>query len=72
MKQFYCQCGQAVFFDSERCLNCGRRLGFDPASMTIGVVNNREDHHRIVELRANVSLTRSGIVVEQRDRGIHR
>lgn len=32
MKQFYCQCGQAVFFDSERCLSCGSRLGFDPAT----------------------------------------
>ena len=35
MKQFYCQCGQAVFFDSERCINCGLRLGFDPKSMTM-------------------------------------
>jgi hypothetical protein len=35
MKQFYCQCGQAVFFDSERCLRCGARLGFDPASMSM-------------------------------------
>ncbi len=35
MKQFYCQCGQAVFFDSERCLTCGSRLGFDPATTSI-------------------------------------
>ena len=35
MKQFYCQCGQAVFFDSERCLGCGSRLGFDPQSMSM-------------------------------------
>lgn len=35
MKQFYCQCGQAVFFDSERCLGCGSRLGFDPQSMVV-------------------------------------
>ena len=35
MKRFTCQCGQAVFFDSERCLNCGRRLGFDPNDMTM-------------------------------------
>ena len=32
MKQFYCQCGQAVFFDSEHCLGCNARLGFDPGS----------------------------------------
>ncbi|MEM9256487.1 MAG: putative zinc-binding metallopeptidase [Pseudomonadota bacterium] len=44
MKQFYCDCGQAVFFDSNSCLNCGRRLGFDPRSMTmvaLEFVNNR-------------------------------
>ena len=35
MKQFYCQCGQAVFFDSERCLRCGSRLGFDPQTMAM-------------------------------------
>lgn len=35
MKQFYCQCGQPVFFDSEQCLNCGARLGFDPGSMNM-------------------------------------
>jgi hypothetical protein len=35
MKQFYCQCGQPVFFDSEQCLSCGSRLGFDPLSMTM-------------------------------------
>ncbi len=35
MKQFYCQCGQSVFFDSEVCLNCGARLGFDPQGMVM-------------------------------------
>lgn len=35
MKQFSCQCGQPVFFDSERCLNCGFRLGFDPDTSTM-------------------------------------
>ena len=35
MKKFYCQCGQPVFFDSEQCLACGARLGFDPLSMTV-------------------------------------
>jgi hypothetical protein len=41
MKQFYCQCGQAVFFDSERCLNCGSRLGFDPRTMNMLAVHPR-------------------------------
>lgn len=35
MKQFYCQCGQPVFFDSEYCLRCGSRLGFDPGTATM-------------------------------------
>ncbi|MGB1140062.1 MAG: zinc-binding metallopeptidase family protein [Halioglobus sp.] len=35
MRQFYCQCGQPVFFDSEYCLACGSRLGFDPLSGTM-------------------------------------
>ena len=30
MRQFYCHCGQPVFFDSEYCLGCGSRVGFDP------------------------------------------
>jgi hypothetical protein len=33
MKDFYCDCGQRVFFDSDTCLACGRRLGFDPAGL---------------------------------------
>jgi hypothetical protein len=35
MKQFYCHCGQALFFDSERCLSCGSRLGFDPGTVAM-------------------------------------
>ena len=30
MKDFHCVCGQRVFFDNTECLNCGRRLGFEP------------------------------------------
>jgi len=30
MKDFYCDCGQRIFFDSDRCLACGSLLGFDP------------------------------------------
>ena len=35
MKRFYCTCGGQVFFDNHQCLNCGTRLGFDPASMNM-------------------------------------
>jgi hypothetical protein len=31
MKRFQCDCGSQVFFDSDHCVACGRRLGFDPA-----------------------------------------
>ena len=44
MRQFYCQCGQAVFFDSERCLACGSRLGFDPASTAMLALQPRGNH----------------------------
>lgn len=35
MQKFHCQCGQPIFFDSEQCLMCGARLGFDPESMVM-------------------------------------
>ena len=43
MKQFYCQCGQPVFFDSELCLSCQSRLGFDPISMTMLALHRAGD-----------------------------
>lgn len=33
MKDFYCDCGQRVFFDSDSCLSCGSSLGFAPAQL---------------------------------------
>lgn len=30
MKNFTCACGHRVFFENTQCLNCKRRLGFDP------------------------------------------
>ena len=44
MKQFNCQCGQPVYFDSERCLACGLRLGFDPGSMAMLSLEPKGDH----------------------------
>lgn len=32
MKRLHCACGVRVFFDSSRCLACGRGLAFDPAT----------------------------------------
>ena len=33
MRDFHCDCGNRVFFDSDTCLVCGRALGFDPADL---------------------------------------
>jgi len=33
MKDFYCDCGHRVFFESDTCVACGRRLGFDPGGL---------------------------------------
>ena len=35
MKLFFCECGQAVFFESDRCVACGKCLGFDSNSLTM-------------------------------------
>lgn len=35
MKAFSCACGQRIFIGSTQCLNCGRRVGFDPAGLTM-------------------------------------
>ncbi len=33
MRHFHCHCGNRVFFDSNRCLACGRSVGFDPTRL---------------------------------------
>lgn len=33
MRHFHCLCGNRVFFDSSRCLTCGRLVGFDPTRL---------------------------------------
>ena len=35
MKQLACRCGQTVYFENHRCAGCGRKLGFDPASLSM-------------------------------------
>lgn len=35
MKNFFCKCGQRVFFDSTQCVACGTALGFDPYILEI-------------------------------------
>lgn len=31
MKRLHCRCGQPVYFNNNSCVNCGRKLTFDPA-----------------------------------------
>lgn len=35
MKDFYCTCGQRIYFDNTHCLACGRSLRFDPEQHTM-------------------------------------
>ncbi|GHD39500.1 zinc-binding metallopeptidase family protein [Halioglobus pacificus] len=42
MKRFYCTCGNQVFFDSHRCLNCGAVLGFDPEARAMVPLESAE------------------------------
>ena len=35
MKHLACRCGRSVFFDNHSCGNCGRRLAFDPVTLTM-------------------------------------
>jgi hypothetical protein len=35
MKHLACRCGRPVFFDNHSCGNCGRRLAFDPGTLTM-------------------------------------
>lgn len=44
MRQFRCQCGRSVFFDSDICINCGTRLGYDPAAMRMEALTPQGDH----------------------------
>ncbi|MFZ8990946.1 MAG: zinc-ribbon domain-containing protein, partial [Pseudohongiellaceae bacterium] len=32
MKNFSCSCGQTLFFENTRCLNCDKPVGFDAGS----------------------------------------
>lgn len=35
MKTFQCGCGHTVFFENLQCIQCQKRLGFDPVSMQL-------------------------------------
>jgi len=35
VRTFTCTCGNRIHFENDTCLQCGRRLGFDPTQMTL-------------------------------------
>ncbi|MDA0688308.1 MAG: putative zinc-binding metallopeptidase [Proteobacteria bacterium] len=41
MRNFQCSCGQILFFENTRCLNCGEEVGFDPLRSTMGPVGGK-------------------------------
>lgn len=45
MKNFICDCGQPLFFENTRCLNCKRQVGFDPDRM--GMVALEAEDYRL-------------------------
>ncbi len=42
MKNFTCTCGQRLFFENARCLNCDRLVGFDPNSLSMRAIEDGE------------------------------
>lgn len=43
MKRFQCSCGQQVFFENARCLNCNRELGFAPDQLQLTALIPQRD-----------------------------
>lgn len=43
MKQYNCECGHRIFFDSTVCVGCGRPLGFDPQRLAMVSLNRQPD-----------------------------
>ncbi len=50
MKNFYCGCGQTVFFENTQCTHCGSVLGFDAARLNHLAFNQVE--HRLLNAPA--------------------
>jgi hypothetical protein len=46
MKNFSCACGQALFFENSRCLNCDHQVGFDPVTMQMRRLDDTDDSGR--------------------------
>ena len=67
MKQFYCQCGQAVFFDSDECLAFSRNPYKDTS---INDLANRDDIP-FTRQRLTDCIKAAAVDMELRKRGHH-
>jgi len=43
LRTFSCQCGNTLYFENTRCLQCGHTLGFDPAQLRIIAITPQDD-----------------------------
>lgn len=49
MKDFYCTCGQRIYFDNTECLACGRQLRFDPEQHTMVALDASDEDALLVD-----------------------
>lgn len=49
MIHFQCSCGNALFFETSICLQCGKQVGYDPQANTM------------VPLEAGAAMCRNGV-----------
>jgi hypothetical protein len=40
MRRFFCQCGQAIYFENQQCGACGRQLAFDADALQMRVLGS--------------------------------
>jgi len=58
MKNFQCGCGQKLFFENTRCLNCDSAVGFDPVSFEMFVLDGNDE---VVVENRNLGLCRNTV-----------
>lgn len=61
MKRFQCRCGQAIYFDSTDCVNCGSLLGFDRESLQLLSVAAEADGTLVADNGARYKPCRNGV-----------
>ena len=52
MRSFACTCGNAIYFENDRCLSCGRALGFLPDVHTMSAFDALTDNAPALNLQA--------------------